>query len=204
MPYPTASEVAEYAVALGIDLGAYADDALPADLDAVTAEFERRTGRPGFQDGQTRTISFDPPDGRDRTLDLWIPDFASIASVVYSPTPRTLTESVDYLTWRENEQATSGPFVKIEFLNYPGSERRCISVTGVRGYGDCPGDVFNAIKGRTLAIYLGAPIDGAPGPILSEKLGQQSVQYDLTAGRDVVSRYTSAFDSVCRRYRRFR
>lgn len=201
MAFPLVADVAAYAVSLGIDVGNYD---LEGDLQSICAEFERRTGRPGFQDGAVRTLAFDMPDGRDRTLDLWIPDFSEISSVVYSPTAMTLVEGKDYLLWREDPQGQMGPYVRIEFLDYPGSARRCISVTGTRGYGACPPDVSQVIVRRTLAAYLGAPIEGRLGPVRRERLGAQEEEREPSAPVGFLPSAISALDTLCRRYRRLR
>ncbi len=200
MAYPDTSDVVLYATQLGIDPGSYP---FTGDVAEVVADFEARTNRRGFQSGASTTYTGDGPDWR--AVDTWwIPDFSAITQVAYDGT--ALTEGVNgsYFLHRWKDGDSTTPYVMVEFLRCPGDKRRAYTVTGTKGYGTCPADVFRAIVRRALAIYLGAPIDGQAGAVQREKIGAREVEYDTTSGRDSISRMVSDYDAMVKRYTRYR
>ena len=180
--YVTSAEVQDLLTGMGLTPDAGYD--YTSDINSVVEEFERRTGRPQFlSDLSSVSVRFDPPDGRDGKIRLYIWDWYVITAVVvgYSLTESgtTLTEETDYWLVHECEGDDTTPIVGIDFVSWQTSfdEPKSIRITGRRGYAaTLPADVKQAILAECASMYLLAK-QGNTGLVARQKQGDREVEY---------------------------
>lgn len=207
--YPTAADLATFLTANGLTV--------PADLDeskyiaSAIQEFERRTGFvPFFVDALTaeKALYFDAPLPSYSWLNLGC-GMTSISEVktglgLDGTGGTVLTLGTEYLTHPENALTLGKPLLALEFLNYIGTGRRSIKVTGRVGYttdlGNFP-EVYQGILEKAAAMELVAAMQGY-STIASVKQGPIEVDYDVEAGRSKIDRWNNEFDLLVRRYKR--
>ena len=168
-------------------------------VNGARAEFERRTGRV-FVSSVEVTEAFDPVTVRNGRLDLGR-EWYSISSVEVDGTAQTVTD--DFLL----EPYGGPPYSSIRFLvswtaPVPWGSLATVEVTGVRGWGSVPDDVWQAIlrraAGTLLPSVVGIQTSGmAAAGVASLRLGDADVAFKPpTAGSSSGSLMGSGWDAV--------
>jgi hypothetical protein len=195
------------------DIAALGQD---ADLDGATAGggyvseaiamFQSRTGWNTWLPGGTESQYLDPPRlWQQDNLYLKFP-VTSGASVYawWSESTQSgtlLTENIDYEWVTYPFPGGNEGIYGIRFLRSPGTTRRSIKITGIRGTScEIPDDLYQAILDGAFGMAIPVFRGQADGPVAEEKTGPVSTKYGIEAGRSKEDVLKANFEKAIQRY----
>jgi hypothetical protein len=213
--YPTASDLAGYLTDQGIS-DTVGSGRLEQAISSAIAAFEKAVDRKMVADPVAVARTFSPPT--DRAGLLFLPDFISLASIVYAPqnsTPQTFVLTTDYTLQPVGALTGSGdyaPYSAISFTRFWPQPMwpalaNSLTITARWGYAaSMPDDAWEAILGRAagrLLAHLGVTGIGGTGGVTSRSGGGESVTYAAPGRYDAMSGVLEQnWNDAVQRYRR--